>query len=203
MFASIAFRSAAMSPYSMTSNPGVNGPKPVRHCGSVLKLMIVVVRPWKLFCAADDLRLAFGHALLGVAPFAGRLDRRLDALRPGVHRQHHLHAAQLGEVFAQRAELVVVERPRRERDAFQLGLGRRDQLRVPVAEVDGRVRRQHVHVTLAVGVFDPDAFGPRDHYGQGVVVMRGVLLNERNMLRIGHGLNSRLCHGGGHGAILL
>ena len=37
-----------MSPYGTETNPGVNGPKPSLACGSVEKLTIVTVRPWKL-----------------------------------------------------------------------------------------------------------------------------------------------------------
>ena len=35
------------SPYGTTRNPGVYGPKSSRASGSVEKLTIVVVRPWK------------------------------------------------------------------------------------------------------------------------------------------------------------
>ena len=41
-------RSASASPYGTTSKPGVNGPKPTWAVGSVEKLTIVTVRPWKL-----------------------------------------------------------------------------------------------------------------------------------------------------------
>lgn len=51
MFSVIASRSAVRSPYGTISNPGVYGPKSSRASGSVEKLMIVVVRPWKLFAA--------------------------------------------------------------------------------------------------------------------------------------------------------
>ena len=48
MSSSIAARSASMSPYGTDANPGVNGPKPCFADGSVEKLTIVTVRPWKL-----------------------------------------------------------------------------------------------------------------------------------------------------------
>ena len=48
VFSSIASASAAASPYGTVTNPGVYGPKPARAAGSSEKLMIVVVRPWKL-----------------------------------------------------------------------------------------------------------------------------------------------------------
>jgi hypothetical protein len=39
---------AARSPYGTIRKPGVYGPKSSRASGSVEKLTIVVVRPWKL-----------------------------------------------------------------------------------------------------------------------------------------------------------
>ena len=53
---SIGLLERARSPYGTTRNPGVNGPKPSRASGSVEKLTIVVVRPWKLSVRDDDLR---------------------------------------------------------------------------------------------------------------------------------------------------
>ncbi len=44
----MAAASASASPYGTTRNPGVYGPNEARASGSVEKLMIVVVRPWKL-----------------------------------------------------------------------------------------------------------------------------------------------------------
>jgi hypothetical protein len=45
---SIASASACRSPYGTIRKPGVYGPNPSRASGSVEKLTIVVVRPWKL-----------------------------------------------------------------------------------------------------------------------------------------------------------
>jgi hypothetical protein len=60
-------------------------------------------------CGDDDLGRVEGHALDLVGPLASHLDRGLDGLGAGVHRQHHLGAGQLGELVAEGAELVVVE----------------------------------------------------------------------------------------------
>ena len=49
VFGVMAARSASASPYGITRKPGVSGPKPERYCSSVEKLMIEMVRPWKLF----------------------------------------------------------------------------------------------------------------------------------------------------------
>jgi hypothetical protein len=48
VLSSMAASSAAASPNGTIRNPGVNGPNPSRATGSVEKLTIVVVRPWKL-----------------------------------------------------------------------------------------------------------------------------------------------------------
>jgi hypothetical protein len=48
---STAAARASASPYGTIRNPGVNGPKPPRVSGSLEKLTIVVVRPWKLSSA--------------------------------------------------------------------------------------------------------------------------------------------------------
>ena len=48
---SMASRMASASPYGTIRKPGVNGPNPSRASGSVEKLTIVVVRPWKLSAA--------------------------------------------------------------------------------------------------------------------------------------------------------
>ena len=47
----------------------------------------------------DDLGAFLRHALDLVRPLAGDLDRRLDGLGAGVHRQHHLGAGQLGQLL--------------------------------------------------------------------------------------------------------
>src|SRR5262249_29975550 len=44
--------------------------------------------PMKIAVADDDLRMAIGHALDLIAPFAYQFDRRLDRLRPAIHGQH-------------------------------------------------------------------------------------------------------------------
>ena len=115
----------------------------------------------------DDLGAVERDALDLVRPLAGDLDGRLDGFGAGVHRQHHLGAGQLGEVMAERAELVVVERARGERQAVELARARPEQRGVPVAEVQRRVAGQEVEIALAVDVGDPGALGRGDHDGSG------------------------------------
>src|SRR5690606_42056085 len=54
----------------------------------------------------DDVRLTLRNALDAVGPLACDLDGGLDRFGAGVHRQHHLGAGQLGQLLAERAELV-------------------------------------------------------------------------------------------------
>ena len=123
-------------------SPACTGRSRPRASGSVEKLTMVVVRPWKLSVGDDDVRPAGRDALDPVAPLAGDLDRGLHRLGAGVHRQHQLHAAQLGQLAAEVGEPVVDERAAGQREPVQLGVRGVDQRRVPVAEVERRVAGQ-------------------------------------------------------------
>ena len=120
-----AAASAAASPNGTRTKPGVNGPKPSRASGSSENETIVVVRPWKLPSQTMIVARPGRDALDLVAPLAGGLDRGLDRLGAGVHRQHAVLAAQRGEVARERPELVVGERAARERHAVELRRARR------------------------------------------------------------------------------
>ncbi len=125
-----------------------------------------------------DLGPVLGHALDPVGPLAGHLHRRLDGLGAGVHRQHHLGARQLGQFPAERAELVVVERARRQRHPVELLPRGPHQLGVPVAEVQRRVPGQEVQVVPAVHIGDPRALSLGEHDGQRVVGVGAPALVE-------------------------
>ena len=128
---------------------------------------MVVVRPWKPSAATMIAGPVRGHPLHLVAPLARHLDPGLDGLGAGVHRQHHLLAEELGQLRAERAELVVAERPAGQRDPVELPVGGGDEVGVPVAEVERRVAREAVEVAAALDVGDPGAFGVRDTTGSG------------------------------------
>ena len=146
----------------------------------------------------DDLRPAVRHPFDVVAPLPRHLDARLDRLRAGVHRQHHLLADQGGQVGGEGPQLVVVERPGGEGDAVQLLLGRGDQHRVAVAEVGRRVGGQEVQVGPAVGVGDRRPGRGGDDHLERVVVVYDVAVLDRQQVggaelgcrgedRVGHG----------------
>ncbi len=123
----------------------------------------------------DDHRFVGRDALDLIAPLAGRLDGGLDAFGAGIHREDHFHAGHRGEFGAERAELVVLERPADQRDPLELTLGGGDEARVPVTEVDRRVGGEQVKVTAAFDVGHPGAFGLGSiTTGKRVVVMRAV-----------------------------
>ena len=64
--------------------------------------------------------MAVGDPLDLVPPLPGRLDRGLDGLGAGVHRQRAVLAGHLGQVAKERTHLVVVERAAREREPLEL-----------------------------------------------------------------------------------
>lgn len=115
----------------------------------------------------DDVGAIRCYALAVGAPFAGDLDRGLDGLGTGVHRQYEIHAGQVGEVPAERTEAVVVKRPAGQGEAGQLFLGSGRQPGVGVAEVEGRVSGQAVQVAAALDIGDPGALAGGQHHGQG------------------------------------
>lgn len=145
-----------------------------------------------------DLGLSVRDALDLVTPLARGLHRRLHGLRTRVHRQHHLLAAQRGELGAEVGEPVVVEGPRGEGDPLQLRLGGVEQTPVAVAEVERRVAREHVQVAAALHVGHPRAFRGRHDDGQRVVVVRAVGLGgTHGISSCRHGVSDRRSGGPG------
>ena len=130
----------------------------------------------------DDPRPAVGHALDLVAPPPRRLDRRLDGLGAGVHRQHELLAGERREVAAERAEPVAVEGAARQGEPVELAARRGDERRVQVAEVEGGVAGEGVEVAAALDVRDPGALGVGDDDGQRAVVARHPVLRQGDVL---------------------
>ena len=99
---------------------------------------IVVVRPWKLPAHDDALRMVRFNPLALVAPLARELDRGLDRLRPRVHRQHAVASAAPPPAQRSSVRAVVVKGAARQRQPFQLLRRRPAELRVAVAEIEGR-----------------------------------------------------------------
>ena len=84
---------------------------------------------------ADDLGLVGLDAFHLVAPLARGFKGGLHRLGAGVHRKDHLVAAELAQLFEERAYLVVVESARGQRDLPGLGEQGLENAGVPVAVV--------------------------------------------------------------------
>ncbi len=119
-----------------------------------------------------DRRPALGDALDLVGPLARHLHRALHRLGAGVHGQHHLLPGQRRQPLREARQLVVVERPRGQRETVQLPVGRLHQHRMAVAEVQGGVTGQQVEVAAALHVLHPGALRPGHHHRQRMVVGR-------------------------------
>ena len=148
----------------------------------------------------DDGRGIRSHALDPVRPRARDLDAGLDRFGARVHREDEVLLAQPRERLGERREAVVVEGAAREREPAEL-LGRGgDESRMPVPEVERRVRRQQVEVALALDIGHPRALAARDDDGKRVVVAGDVLVvgsDDADRRRVEHG-GLR----GGHGEFL-
>ena len=164
---------------------------------------MVVVRPWKLPAATMILAWSGRDALDLVAPLAGDLDRGLDGLGAGVHRQHHLLAAQVAERGGRTAEPVVLERPAGEGQPVELGVRGREQARVAVAEVQRGVAGEQVQVAVPSTSVTQAPSAVRDHHRQRVVVVRAVRRSPRAELglRLRRHRYQRLATGNGVGVL--
>ena len=129
--------------------------------------------------ADDDAGLVTRHAPVLVAPLARDLDRGLDRLGTGVHREHELLAAEPAELLAEVPELVVVERAARERQPRELVDHGTDQSRMAMTEVQRGIGGQRVEVAPAVDIGDPHALAALNDHGKWVIVAGAVLTFER------------------------
>jgi hypothetical protein len=125
----------------------------------------------KVVGADDDLRAVRRHALDLVAPLAHGLERGLDRLGAAVHRQDLVRARQLREILVEQGELVVAERPRRERELLCLLDHGGEDPGMAVALVERGVGRQAVEVALALVVPDPHAAAAHQHHVERLVVV--------------------------------
>ncbi len=175
---SIAARRAAASPYGTVRKPGCVRPEVVAGVGVVRERHDRGGAAVEVPGRDDDRGLSGRDALDAVAPGARDLDRRLDRLGPGVHREHELGAGQFGERRRERAEPVVHEGTARQGHPVELGPGGVEQPRVAVAEVHRGVRGEPVQVALAVDVRHPRTVAGRDDDRErAVVVGEGAVLD--------------------------
>ena len=128
----------------------------------------------KVPCRAHHNRLVRLDPLDLVPPLPRNLDRRLDRLRAGVHRQHHVKAKHARDKVGKARKDIVVEGAAAQRQAGRLVGEHPDELRVAVALVDGAVGGQEVEVALALGIPHVHASGTAGDERDGVVVVCGV-----------------------------
>ena len=108
--------------------------------------MIVVVRPWKFPANAMITAWSAGTPLT-VYPHLRATLIAVSTASPTVFIGSTTSTpGQIGQLGAERPELVVLERAADQREMLELALRRRDQPRVPVAEVKRRVRGEQVEV---------------------------------------------------------
>jgi hypothetical protein len=110
----------------------------------------------------EDQSLILRYSLDLVAPLARDLDRSLHRLGSRVHGQDQVEAKQLGGIFGEAWEDIVVECSAAERQARCLLGQRLDKLGMAVALVHGRVCGEEVEVVFAFWVPHAGAAGARE-----------------------------------------
>ena len=145
----------------------------------------------------DDGAPVLGQTLDPPTPAARHLERCLNRLRAGIHRQHKVFAGQGGEITGERAELIGVERPRGERQRVQLPLRRRHEPWMPVPEVERRIAGQRIEIAPPLHIPHEGTLAAGDDDIQRAVVARGIPAFESDVVggggQVGHG---GLRHGG-------
>mmetsp|Transcript_27198 Transcript_27198/g.84276 ORF Transcript_27198/g.84276 Transcript_27198/m.84276 type:complete len:381 (-) Transcript_27198:22-1164(-) len=116
----------------------------VRHRDRAERAAVEVAR------AAHDLGLVGRDLLLLVPPLAGELQRRLDALGAGVHREHLLVPEQLRDVLGVLAELHRVKSAGDQGDTLDLLHDGAHEAGVAVALGHGAVAAEEVKVAVAL-----------------------------------------------------
>ena len=135
--------------------------------------------PVEVARAHDDRRLVGGDALDRVPPSPHHLDRGFHGFGAGVHRQHHLHVAELGEVAAERLERVGPVGAAGQRQSRQLTTGGREQPGMAVPEVQRGVRGEEIEVPASMVVLDPGSAPAPQRHRKRVVVPRAVRIGRR------------------------
>ena len=128
----------------------------------------------KVAGTGNNFSLVRCYTLDRISPFARRLDRGLDGLCAGVHRQGHVLAGQGTNALEKRAEPVRVKRARHDIQLCNLLLHQLDQpwMRMTVAYC--RVSAHHVEVLVALVIPDMDAVCSGENHWQGLVVLGTV-----------------------------
>ena len=149
----------------------------------------------KVAGADDDFGLALGNSLDLVAPLARGFEGGFDGLGAGVHREDHVIAGEVVEIFAEQGELVVAEGARGKGDFGGLLVEGGQDFWMAMALVDGGIGGQAVEITLAVDVVHPDTLGTLDDDVERVIIVRSMLVFQLNQV-MGAGVSLCLGHHG-------
>ena len=150
----IARSIAAMSPNGTSAEARRERPEAVAvRRGSDEKPTMVVVRPWKLPCADDDLRAVARHALDVDRPsWRAALIAVSTASAPVFIGQRGIEPGELAQRLEERPDAIVVKGARRHGEPLRLRVQRREDARMAVAVAGGRIGAHHVDVAPPVDV---------------------------------------------------
>ncbi len=126
----------------------------------------------------DDLGAVALDAFDPIAPAARRLDRGLDRLRAGVHRQRGVEPRELAELLEEGTETIVVVGARRHSQTLGLGRQRVEDAGMGVAVAGGRIGAHHVDVAPARRIEEVRALSACQHHRERLVVVRTVAVLE-------------------------
>ena len=139
--------------------------------------------PVEVAFARNDLGAIVRHALHFVRPLARRLERGLDRLEAGIHRQRPVHAGEPAQPREKCGQPVVVISARGHREPARLGGQRAHDARMRVAEAHRGVRRHAIEVAPARLVPDVHTFAAHQDDRQRRVIRRAVPPLERDRER--------------------
>src|SRR5690606_16257307 len=117
-----------------------------------------------------------------IAPFARELDRGLDRFRAGVHWQRHVHLRGIAQLLEERAEPIVVHRPRRQRQPAGLSEQRLQDTRVTMALIQRGVGADAIEVLPSLDIPCKDALCPCDDDRERRVVVSADAIRLRDDL---------------------
>ena len=115
----------------------------------------------KITVGDDDAGTVLRHALDAIAPAPRRLDRGLDRLSTGVHRQRRIEPREAAKFGEERPQPVVVEGTRGHGEAPGLRLERGENARMRMPMARRRIGAHHVDVAPASGIPEMSALAAR------------------------------------------
>ena len=115
----------------------------------------------------NNLRLAGGDRKPVITITARGLDRGLDRLLAGVHRQARIEPGEPREFLAKRSEIIRMIGTGDDVQAVELTFHGMDETRMQMAETRRRIGAHHIDVALAAGIEEMRAGAPRQDNWKG------------------------------------